>query len=59
MDVTPQNGASTQPVASAFVGTIVEERKVHVDLDLRDERIIHERKRFLSYNEREVSLDRW
>jgi sulfide:quinone oxidoreductase len=55
--VTPLDGAFTQPVASAHLGGMLEERKVHVETDFMVERIDPERKTLVSYDEREVPFD--
>ena len=55
--VTPLDGAFTKPVASAHLGGMLEERKVHVETDFMVERIDPERKMLVSYDEREVPFD--
>ena len=55
--VTPLDGAFTQPVASARLGHMLEERKVEVVTDFMVERIDPERKALVSYDEREVPFD--
>ncbi len=55
--VTPLDGAFTQPVASAHLGGMLDERKVHVETDFLVERIDDERKALVSYDEREVPFD--
>ena len=55
--VTPLDGAFTKPVASATLGGMLEERKVHVEPDFMIERIDPERKVLASYDEREVPFD--
>ncbi len=55
--VTPLDGAFTQPVASAHLGGMLEERKVHVETDFMVERIDDQRKVLVSYDEREVPFD--
>ncbi len=55
--VTPLDGAFTKPVASAHLGGMLEERKVHVETDFMIERIDPERKMLVSYDEREVPFD--
>src|SRR6478736_4051173 len=54
---TPLDGAFTQPVASAHLGGMLDERKVHVETDFAVERIDPERKVLVSYDEREVPFD--
>jgi sulfide:quinone oxidoreductase len=55
--VTPLDGAFTQPVASARLGHMLEERKVDVVTDFMVERIDNDRKMLVSYDEREVPFD--
>lgn len=55
--VTPLDGAFTKPVASAHLGGMLEERRVHVETDFMVERIDVERKTLVSYDEREVPFD--
>src|SRR5680860_419714 len=55
--VTPLDGAFTQPVASAHLGGMLDERKVHVETDFMVEQIDNERKVLVSYDEREVPFD--
>jgi sulfide:quinone oxidoreductase len=55
--VTPLDGAFTKPVASAHLGGMLAERKVHVETDFMVERIDPERKLLVSYDEREVPFD--
>ncbi len=55
--VTPLDGAFTKPVASAHLGGMLEERKVHVETDFMIERIDPERKMLVSYDEREIPFD--
>ena len=55
--VTPLDGAFTKPVASAHLGGMLDERKVHVETDFMVERIDPERKMLVSYDEREVPFD--
>ena len=55
--VTPLDGAFTQPVASAHLGAMLDERKIHVEADFMVERIGHESKVLVSYDEREVPFD--
>ena len=55
--VTPLDGAFTKPVASAALGAMLEERKVHVETDFLVERIDPERKMLVSYDEREIPFD--
>ena len=55
--VTPLDGAFTKPVASAHLGGMLDERKVHVETDFMVEQIDNERKVLVSYDEREVPFD--
>ncbi len=55
--VTPLDGAFTKPVASAHLGGMLDERKVHVEPDFMIESIDNERKVLVSYDEREVPFD--
>jgi sulfide:quinone oxidoreductase len=55
--VTPLDGAFTRPVASAHLGGMLEERKIHVEADFLVERIDPERRVLVSYDEREVPFD--
>ena len=55
--VTPLDGAFTRPVASAYLGGMLEERKIHVEADFLVEHIDPERKTLVSYDEREVPFD--
>jgi sulfide:quinone oxidoreductase len=55
--VTPLDGAFTKPVASAYLGHMLEERKVEVVADFMVESVDSERKVLVSYDEREVPFD--
>ncbi len=55
--VTPLPGAFTKPVASDHLGSMLEERKIHVESDFLVERIDNESKTLVSYDEREVPFD--
>ena len=55
--VTPLPGAFTKPVASEALGTMLEERKIHLESDFLVERIDVENKALVSYDEREVPFD--
>ena len=55
--VTPLDGAFTKPVASAHLGGMLDERKVHVETDFMVERIDAEQKMLVSYDEREIPFD--
>jgi len=55
--VTPLDGAFTKPIAAARLGTMLEERKIHVETDFMVEHIDQERKMLVSYDEREIPFD--
>jgi len=55
--VTPLDGAFTKPVASAHLGGMLDERKVHVEPDFMIESIDNARKVLVSFDEREVPFD--
>lgn len=55
--VTPLDGAFTKPVASAHLGGMLDERKVHVETDFMVERVDGERKVLVSYDDREIPFD--
>ena len=55
--VTPLDGAFTQPVASARLGAMLEDRRIVVETDFMVERIDAENRRLVSYDEREVPFD--
>ncbi|GEP34969.1 oxidoreductase [Nocardioides szechwanensis] len=55
--VTPLDGAFTKPVASAHLGGMLEERKVHVETDFMVEHVDPERKVLVSYDDREIPFD--
>ncbi len=55
--VTPLEGAFTKPVASQHLGSILEHRGVRIEGDFVVERIDPERKRVISYDERELPFD--
>jgi sulfide:quinone oxidoreductase len=55
--VTPLDGAFTQPIASAHLGSMLDERKIHVEPDFMVERVDNEQKMLVSYDEREVPFD--
>ncbi len=55
--VTPLPGAFTKPVASDHLGSMLEERKIHLESDFLVERIDDETKTLISYDEREVPFD--
>ena len=55
--VTPLDGAFTKPVASAQLGSMLDERKIALETDFMVERIDGETKTLVSYDEREVPFD--
>ncbi len=55
--VTPLDGAFTKPVASAALGSMLEEKGVTVEPDFMVERIDQDRKVIVSYDEREIAYD--
>jgi sulfide:quinone oxidoreductase len=55
--VTPLSGAFTQPIASAQLGSMLEERKILVEPDFMVESIDNDKKALVSYDEREVPFD--
>jgi sulfide:quinone oxidoreductase len=55
--VTPLPGAFTKPVASAQLGSMLDERKVAAETDFMVERIDDEAQALVSYDEREVPFD--
>jgi len=55
--VTPLDGAFTKPVASAHLGSMLDERKIEVVTDFMVESIDQDRKVLVSYDEREVPFD--
>jgi sulfide:quinone oxidoreductase len=54
---TPLPGAFTKPIASARLGSMLDERKITVEADFLVERIDNETKTLISYDEREVPFD--
>ncbi|MFL6153547.1 MAG: NAD(P)/FAD-dependent oxidoreductase [Ornithinibacter sp.] len=55
--VTPLDGAFTKPVASAALGSMLEDKGVTVEADFMVERIDQDRKVIVSYDEREIAYD--
>jgi sulfide:quinone oxidoreductase len=55
--VTPLDAAFTKPVAAARLGSMLDERKIHLETDFMVERIDDERRTLVSYDEREVPFD--
>ena len=55
--VTPLPGAFTKPIASKYLGGMLDERKIALESDFMVERIDEEAKCLVSYDEREVPFD--
>jgi len=55
--VTPLSGAFTQPIASAHLGSMLEERKILVEPDFMIESVDNDKKAIVSFDEREVPFD--
>jgi sulfide:quinone oxidoreductase len=55
--VTPLEGAFTQPVASRYLGDMLDERKVALEADFMLERIDGDTRTLVSYDEREIPFD--
>ncbi len=55
--VTPLPGAFTKPIASAHLGSMLDDRKIVVESDFLVEHIDTETKTLVSYDEREVPFD--
>jgi sulfide:quinone oxidoreductase len=55
--VTPLEGAFTKPVASKYLGSMFDERGIHLAPDFMVESIDPEAKKLVSYDEREVPYD--
>jgi len=55
--VTPLSGAFTKPVASAHLGSMLDERKIALEADFMVESIDNDRKLLVSYDEREIPFD--
>jgi sulfide:quinone oxidoreductase len=55
--VTPLEGAFTKPVASRYLGDMLDDRKVSLEADFMLERIDPETKTLISYDEREIPFD--
>lgn len=54
---TPLPGAFTQPIASAALGSMLDERQITVESDFLVEHIDVENKTLVSYDEREIPFD--
>jgi sulfide:quinone oxidoreductase len=55
--VTPLPGAFTKPIASARLGSMLDDRGIAVEPDFLVERIDDERRALVSYDEREITFD--
>lgn len=55
--VTPLPGAFTKPIASALLGSMLDERKIGVESDFMVERIDPDTKTLVSYDDRQVPFD--
>jgi sulfide:quinone oxidoreductase len=55
--VTPLPGAFTKPIASQYLGSMLDDRQVTVESDFLVERIDDDTKTLVSYDEREVPFD--
>ena len=55
--VTPLEGAFTKPVASKYLGSMLDERKVAIEPDFMVEQIDPEEKKLISFDEREIDFD--
>ncbi|GAA1382626.1 type III sulfide quinone reductase, selenoprotein subtype [Catellatospora chokoriensis] len=54
---TPLPGAFTKPIASALLGSMLDDRRIAVEADFLVERIDPYRKTLVSYDEREIGFD--
>ena len=55
--VTPLEGAFTKPVASKYLGDMLETRSVNLEPDFMIESVDPEAKKIVSYDEREIDFD--
>jgi sulfide:quinone oxidoreductase len=55
--VTPLDGAFTKPVASRFLGGLLEEKSIHVESEFATGEVDAEGNKLVSYDEREVPYD--
>jgi sulfide:quinone oxidoreductase len=55
--VTPLEGAFTKPVASKYLGSMLDERGIALEPDFMVESVDAERKALVSYDEREIPYD--
>ena len=55
--VTPLEGAFTKPVASKYLGDMLDTRNVHLEPDFMIESVDDEAKKIVSFDEREIPFD--
>jgi sulfide:quinone oxidoreductase len=55
--VTPLEGAFTKPVASKYLGSMFDDRGIHLEPDFMVESIDPEARKLISFDEREVEFD--
>jgi sulfide:quinone oxidoreductase len=55
--VTPLDGAFTKPVASKYLGSMLDERKVNLETDFMIERVDNDLNAIVSFDEREIPYD--
>ena len=55
--VTPLEGAFTKPVASKYLGSMLDERKITLESDFMIESVDPEEKKIVSFDEREIPYD--
>ncbi len=55
--VTPLEGAFTKPVASKYLGDMLDTRNVHLEPDFMIESVDPDTKKIVSYDEREIPFD--
>ena len=55
--VTPLEGAFTKPVASQHLGSMLEDRKIHLEPDFMIESVDAEAGKIVSFDEREIDFD--
>jgi sulfide:quinone oxidoreductase len=55
--VTPLDGAFTKPVASRYLGSMLEDRKIRLETDFMIERVDNETNSIVSFDEREIPFD--
>ncbi len=55
--VTPLEGAFTKPVASKYLGDMLDTRNVHLEPDFMIESVDPDAKKIVSYDEREIPFD--